>query len=104
VQLHDEYELWSVFRRLARILKDGGVPCYSFPTTAAKAMGALYRYSKIRAREIGSPAVYNEMNTKIAEIALNQSKNEGRSYLTADRVYDLLTAYGIPVPRVVAGQ
>ncbi len=86
------------FQETAKILKDGGVPCYSFPTTAAKALGALYRYSKLRARDIGEPALLNVMNTKIAEISLNQSKKEGRSYLTADRVYDLLTAYGIPVP------
>jgi acetyltransferase len=85
------------FRETAKILKDGGVPCYSFPTTAAKALGALYRYSKNRSRDIGLPAVFPGINKKIAEVVLSQAKKEGKSYLSADRVYEILSAYGIPV-------
>ena len=87
------------FHETARILKDGGVPCYSFPTTAAKALGALYRYSKIRSREIGSPESFPEVNSKVAGAILTQAKKEGKSYLAADRVYELLAAYGIPVAK-----
>ena len=85
------------FQETAAILKEGGVPCYSFPTAAAKALGALYRYGAIREREIGEPRLFDGINKKIAEISLNQAKKEGRSFLAADRVYDILTAYGIPV-------
>jgi len=85
------------FRETAKILKDGGVPCYSFPTTAAKALGALYRYSKTRSRDIGLPTVFPGINKKIAEVILSQAKKEGKSYLSADRVYEILSAYGIPV-------
>ncbi len=87
------------FQETAKILKDGGVPCYSFPTTAAKALGALYRYGKTRSREIGLPKEFSDINSKVAEISLMQAKKEGLSYLPADRVYDILAAYGIPVAK-----
>lgn len=87
------------FHETAKILKDGGVPCYSFPTTAAKALGALYRYSKIRAREIGAPKHFSEINNKIVTTILNQAKKENKTYLAADRVYEILASYGIPVAK-----
>ncbi len=87
------------FQETAKILKDGGVPCYSFPTTAAKALGALYRYGKTRSRAIGEPKEFHGINYKIAEVAIKQAKKEGLSYLCADRVYEVLAAYGIPVAK-----
>jgi acetate---CoA ligase (ADP-forming) len=85
------------FQETARILRDGDVPCYSFPTTAAKALGALYRYSKIRARNIGVPTDLQGIDKKTAEVIIHQAQNDKKSYLAADRVYELLAAYGIPV-------
>ncbi len=85
------------FQETARILKDGGVPCYSFPTTAAKALGALYRYSKTRSRNIGEPKDFPGIDKKKADVIIRQAQKEGKSYLAADGVYEILTAYGIPV-------
>ena len=85
------------FRETARILKEGGVPCYSFPTTAAKALGALYRYGKIRQRKIGMPREFTDVDKTKAEIILRQAQKGGKAFLAADRVYDLLAAYKIPV-------
>ena len=87
------------FRETARILKEGGVPCYSFPTTAAKALGALYRYGKLRAREIGTPGNFRNIDKAKVEVILHQAQKETRQYLAADRVYEILGAYGIPVAK-----
>jgi len=85
------------FRETAMILKEGGVPCYSFPTTAAKALGALYRYSKTRARIIGDAKNFQDVDKKKAEVILSRAEKEGNEYLSADRVYEILASYGIPV-------
>ena len=50
------------FQVTAKILKEGGVPCYSFPTTAAKALGALYRYSQAQKRNIGLPKTFDDVD------------------------------------------
>lgn len=87
------------FQKTAAILKEGGVPCYSFPTTAAKALGALYKYSKARFRFLGDPTNFNDIDTKKAKVIIKQAVSEGKQFLAADRVYELLAAYGIPVAK-----
>jgi len=89
------------FKVTAKILKDGGVPCYSFPTTAAKALGALYKYHKIRSRNIGDAKVFTDINKSKAENIIQSisstSARSGGTFLSSDKVYSLLSAYGIPV-------
>ncbi len=80
-----------------RILRDGEVPCYSFPGTAARALTALTRYHKIRSREIGEVIKFDDVDRGRAEGILQQAKEAGRGILSASEVYELLTAYGIPV-------
>ncbi len=80
-----------------RILQDGGVPCYSFPGTAARAMVALARYNDIRSREIGEVRVFDDVDKAGAEEILQAAKDAGREILSAAEVYRLLDAYGIPV-------
>ncbi|MBI4944869.1 MAG: acetate--CoA ligase family protein [Bacteroidetes bacterium] len=84
-----------------KIMKEGGVPCYAFPTTAAKALGALYKYHKVRSRNIGEAKVFKEVDKeKAKKIIQSGSSPSGRSgwvFLSSDKVYTLLSAYGIPV-------
>ncbi len=84
------------FQVTAAILKEGGVPCYSFPTTAAKALGALYRYSKVRDRNIGEAKEYPVINKEFVASILQKAHQENKEYLPADAVYQILDAYGIP--------
>ena len=84
------------FQKTAKILKDGGVPCYSFPTTAAKALGALYKYHKLRSRDIGEAKSFTDIDKNKAEVSINKSKGPGK-FLSTDAVYQLLDAYKIPV-------
>ena len=81
----------------AKIMKDGGVPCYAFPTTAAKALGALYKYHKVSTRNIGDAKVYADVKKEKALAIINEAKKEGKSFLSSSHVYQLLAHYGIPV-------
>jgi acyl-CoA synthetase (NDP forming) len=80
-----------------RILRDGGVPRYSFPGTAARALAALTQYHKLRSREIGEVKKFDDVDRGRAEGILQKAKEAGREILSASGVYELLTAYGIPV-------
>jgi acetyltransferase len=80
-----------------RILEDGGVPCYSFPGTAARALVALAQYNKVRSREIGAVQEFDDVDRGRAQAILQAATDAGREILSASEVYELLTAYGIPV-------
>jgi len=85
------------YQRTSKILKDGGVPCYSFPTTAAKALGALYKYSLMKSRNIGEPKTFTDVDKVGAERIIQNAKEAGREILSSKQVYNLLDVYGIPV-------
>jgi len=86
------------FQVTAKILKDGGVPCYAFPTAAAKALGAMYKYHKLREREIGTPVVFDDIDKTQVKFLLEEAKQSGKEFLSAAQCYYLLSLYGIPVP------
>ena len=79
---------------VVKILQDGGVPCFSLPGEAARAMAALVRYHSIRSREIGEVKTYSDVDKKKGESILSNA--DGKN-LSADGVYGILDAYGIPV-------
>ncbi len=78
-----------------RILKEGQVPCFSFPGTAARALAALTQYNKIRSREIGEVKRLDDVDRSRAEGILQKAKKAGREILSAAEVYEILAAYGI---------
>jgi acetyltransferase len=79
------------------ILRDGGVPCYSFPGTAARAMAALAQYSQIRSREVGQVQHFDDVDRGKAANIIQGAKDAGRQALSAAEVYEILMAYGLPV-------
>jgi acetyl coenzyme A synthetase (ADP forming)-like protein len=79
------------------ILKGGGIPCYDFPEMAAKALAALTRFGKIRSRKIGEVKKFNDVNKSKAETIFQEAKKSKRQILSSQEVYDILTAYNIPV-------
>lgn len=83
------------FQITAKILKDGGVPCYSFPTTAAKALGALYKFHKIQKREIGVPEIFNDIDKN--EVANIIESSENAKFLSSEKVFKILESYKIPI-------
>jgi acetyltransferase len=80
-----------------KILQEGGVPCFSLPGVAARAMTALVRYHNIRSREIVQPTTFSDVNQEKGKDIILKAKQTGRNTLSATEVYDILTAYKIPV-------
>jgi acetate---CoA ligase (ADP-forming) len=85
------------YRITMRILKEGCVPCYANPTAAARALGALARYGRLKRREIGRPESCSGVDAAKARSAVERARKAGRSVLSAADVYTIFEAYGIPV-------
>jgi acetate---CoA ligase (ADP-forming) len=80
-----------------RILQDGGVPCYSYPGAAARALVALTRYHQIRSRQTGRVTTFDDTDREAAKSILQKAAQAEQELLSAAEVYRLLAAYGIPV-------
>ena len=81
---------------VVNILRDGGVPCFSLPGEAARAMAALVRYNTIRTREIGKLKTFSDVDRQKGLSILSKAKEAGLRNLSAEEVYKILDAYGIP--------
>ena len=79
-----------------RILKEGGVPSFSLPGEAARAMTALTRYSAIRSRDIGQPDTFEDVDKSRAQGIIDKASAAGHNFLPAADVYQILEAYKIP--------
>jgi acetyltransferase len=79
------------------ILKTGGVPNFSFPSTAAKVLTALTKYNELRTREIGEAITFDDTNGENAQVVLQKALGAGREFLSTTEVYEILDAYRIPI-------
>jgi acetyltransferase len=79
------------------ILKTGGVPCYANPSDAARALGALASYGRLKRRDIGLAETFTDVDAGRARSVIQQALAEGRSVLSATDVYTIFEAYGVPV-------
>jgi acetyltransferase len=82
---------------VVKILQDGGVPSFSLPGEAARAMTALFRYRGIIDREIGAVKTFADVDKAKGQEIIGNAKAAGRSNLGASQVYEILSAYKIPV-------
>ena len=80
-----------------KILQKGGVPCFSLPGVAARALTALVRYNTIRSREIVEVTTFADVEKTKGIDIIGKAKDAGRNILSAAEVYDILAAYKIPV-------
>ncbi len=79
-----------------KYLQEYGIPVFNFPENAAKAFGALYRYSMWMNRQ--SLAEFNfTHDTKKATEIINQCLADGKNYLGELDGLDVLKCYGLPV-------
>jgi acetyltransferase len=81
----------------SKILKDGGIPCFDFAETAARALYALRRYHGIRSAGAGSVMQFHDADKAVVEQVLSAAQSAQREVLTAGEVYGIVEAYGIPV-------
>lgn len=77
-------------------LQESGVPVFNFPENAAKAFGALYRYSNWMNRQILAQFELTHDTKKASEI-IDKSLAEGKTYLGELDGLDLLKCYGLTV-------
>lgn len=80
-----------------KILQEGGVPCFSLPGVAARALTALVRYNKIRSREVAEVTTFANVDKAKGKDIIDKAKEAGRNILSATEVYDILAAYKIPL-------
>mmetsp|Transcript_1547 Transcript_1547/g.1058 ORF Transcript_1547/g.1058 Transcript_1547/m.1058 type:complete len:712 (-) Transcript_1547:5176-7311(-) len=79
------------------ILQKGGVPCFSLPSDAARAMTAMAKYNSIQNREIGEVKTFDNIGKAVAKNIIENAKQKNRRFLSAEEAYKILEAYGIDV-------
>lgn len=85
------------YQKTMAILKEGEVPYYANPGDAARALGALVKYGRIQQRDIGQPQSFSGVDAHQARAVIEQARQAGREVLSANEVYRIFEAYGIPV-------
>jgi acetyltransferase len=81
---------------VVKILQEGGIPCFSLPSTAARTMTALVRYHRICSREVGEPVTFRDVDKSKARKIIDNTKTAGQHLLSSSDAYEILNAYGIP--------
>src|SRR5713226_10396922 len=71
-----------------------GVPSYSYPESAARALAAMHRYARYRGREEGELRTF-PVDRGVAESVFARARGEDRTLLRGDEANSLLKAYGI---------
>jgi acetyltransferase len=71
-----------------------GVPSYSYPESAARALAAMHRYARYRGREEGELRTF-PVDRGVAESVFARARGEDRTLLRGDEANRLLEAYGI---------
>lgn len=85
------------FRTTGQILQEGGVPCYANPSDAARALGALARYGRLKRRGIEPSEPPPRPDSAKARAVIARNRKSGRTVLSAADVYAIFEAYGIAV-------
>lgn len=88
-------------RGIPRLLQQAGnrIPFYSYPESAAKALARATRYAEWKP---GAPEIVSrpaDMNVSAARRLVEQALASGIEVLPPDAVIELLTSYGVTVPR-----
>ncbi len=76
-----------------KYLQEQGVPVFRFPENAAKAFGALYRYSRWLNRQIYAPFKLSHRSTDAASL-IADARAQGNTYLGELEGLALLKCYG----------
>ena len=85
------------WKETVKILKEGGIPCYSSPGGAARALIALTKYGVISRRSIDIVKHFDDVDRSKAEKVLQKAKDSGFKVMPAADVYGILSAYNVPV-------
>ena len=83
-----------------QILSEGGVPHFMYAEPAIRTLESMYRFSKWLDYKNEPIKSYSVDKYKVKDI-LSDVKKQGRSNLLEDEGYEVLKAYGFPVPKSV---
>ncbi len=79
------------------IFKAGEIPCFDFAETAARALSDLVRYKLMRSKKAGEIRAFTDVNKESVAAIISQAKSHNREVLSAREVYNIISAYNIPV-------
>ncbi len=84
-------------------LQEAGIPAYTFPESAARALAAMHRYHRWLERPLPEPTRF-DVDADAVSTIIQGARDEGRAGLLEHEALAALAAYGIPVVehRVVA--
>jgi acyl-CoA synthetase (NDP forming) len=75
------------------------VPCFTYPETAARALGRAVAYAEWRERPFGTTPVFDDIDANAARRLLETPPEDG--WLTGERAISVLQAYGVPVATTI---
>ncbi|MCU0694123.1 MAG: acetate--CoA ligase family protein [Polyangiaceae bacterium] len=79
-------------------LRESGIPVYDFAEDAARSLAGMARYHALRSRPVGE--LRSDLGQDRAAAAKVVARYEGKNaYMSQLDAFDLLSAYGISVPR-----
>jgi acetyltransferase len=84
----------------SKLLKENGIPCFSFPERAVTSLNGLWQYAKIKKhrKEFSTKPKVFEVDKKKVEDILESVLNKGRVTLLGSEAIDIAIAYGITAP------
>eukprot|EP01028_Stygiella_incarcerata_P007244 TRINITY_DN2992_c0_g1_i1.p1 TRINITY_DN2992_c0_g1~~TRINITY_DN2992_c0_g1_i1.p1 ORF type:complete len:907 (+),score=246.66 TRINITY_DN2992_c0_g1_i1:3165-5885(+) len=91
-------------REGARILEDGGIPCFQFSDQACRAFTYMWQYCKHLKQMYETPRLATSVadsleHKRLADDIINAALATGRTILTEKESKDILEIYGLPVTK-----
>ncbi len=83
-----------------QILSEGGVPHFMYAEPAIRSLDSMYRFSRWLNTKNERLKSYSVDKDKVKDI-LSDVKKQGRSNLLEDEGYEVLKAYGFPIPKSI---
>ncbi len=83
-----------------QILSEGGIPHFMYAEPAIRTLESMYRFSKWLNIKNDPIRSYSVDKNRVKDI-LSDVKRQGRSNLLEDEGYEVLKAYGFPVPKSI---
>jgi 4-hydroxybutyryl-CoA synthetase (ADP-forming) len=84
------------------ILSEGGVPHFEFAESAIKTLDAMYRFRDWLASQYGKPKQFDVDKEKVRNI-FDNVRTQNRTNLLEEEGYEVITAYGLAIPKSILG-
>jgi len=84
------------------ILSEGGVPHFQFAEPAIKTLDAMSRFRDWLSTQSGTPKQFAVDKEKVRNI-FDNVRNQNRTNLLEEEGYEVITAYGLAIPKSILG-